>query len=351
MLVAVALIEANLSHQVNERLPEEAPAFFFIDIQPGQVTEFDKIVTSIKGTNGFKRMPSLRGRIVKIDGVAVEKVTVAKETQWAINGDRALTSSAIPTEGSKIIKGEWWPENYSGPPVISLDASLAKGFGIDIGDTLTLNVLGREIEGTITSLREIDWRSLRFDFAIIFAPGPLEGAPHTHIAAVEAPAEIEETLENAVSSRFANITSIRVREALEAASHIIKGIAGAISGTSLITIVAGGLVLAGIIAAGQRRRIYDSVVFKVLGATRKRLLMAYTFEYGILGMATGIIATAIGTLTAWAVIVFLMRISWVFLPQVIAITVFVCLFVTVAAGYIGTWKALGEKASTHLRNK
>jgi putative ABC transport system permease protein len=351
MLVAVALIEANLAHQVNERLPEEAPAFFFIDIQPGQVTEFDKIITSIKGTNGFKRMPSLRGRIVKIDGVAVEKVTIAKETQWAINGDRALTSSAIPTEGSKVIKGEWWPENYSGPPVISLDASLAKGFGIDIGDTLTLNVLGREIEGTITSLREIDWRSLRFDFAIIFAPGPLEGAPHTHIAAVEAPAEIEETLENAVSSHFANITSIRVREALEAASHIIKGIAGAISGTSLITIVAGGLVLAGIIAAGQRRRIYDSVVFKVLGATRTRLLMAYTFEYGILGMATGIIATAIGTLTAWAVIVFLMRISWVFLPQVIAITIFVCLFVTVAAGYLGTWKALGEKASTHLRNK
>ena len=351
MLIAVTLIEANLTHQLNERLPEEAPAFFFIDIQPGQVTEFDKIVKNIEGTNGLKRMPSLRGRIVKIDGVAVEKVTVAKETEWAINGDRALTSSAIPTEGSKIIKGEWWPENYSGPPVISLDASLAKGFGIDIGDTLTLNVLGREIEGTITSLREIDWRSRRFDFAIIFAPGPLEGAPHTHIAAVEAPAEIEAILENAVSSRFANITSIRVREALEAVSNILKGIAGAISGTSLITIFAGGLVLAGIIAAGQRRRIYESVVFKVLGATRTRLLKAYTFEYGILGMATGIIATAIGTFTAWAVIVFLMRISWIFLPQVVAITVFVCLFVTVAAGYLGTWKALGEKASTHLRNK
>jgi putative ABC transport system permease protein len=351
VLVAVALIEANLTYQVNERLPEEAPAFFFIDIQPGQVTEFDKIVTSVDGTKGFKRMPSLRGRIVKIDGIAVENVNVAKVSQWAINGDRALTSSAIPTEGSNIIKGEWWPENYSGPPVISLDSGLAKGFGIGIGDTLTLNVLGREIEGTITSLREIDWRSLRFDFAIIFAPGPLEGAPHTHIAAVGAPAAIEEELEDAVSSRFANITSIRVREALEAASHILEGIAGAVSGTSLITIVAGALVLAGIIAAGQPRRIYDSVVFKVLGATRTRLLKAYAYEYGILGMATGVIAAATGTLTAWAVIVFLMRMSWIFLPHVVAITVFVCLFVTVAAGYLGTWKALGEKATTHLRNE
>ncbi|NQU56806.1 MAG: ABC transporter permease, partial [Rhodospirillales bacterium] len=197
VLVAVALIQGNLSYQINERLPAEAPAFFFIDIQPGQVTAFDETVKSIAGTSGFRRMPSLRGRIVKIDGVAVEKVTVASGSQWAINGDRALTSSALPTEGSNIIEGAWWPEDYKGTPVISLDAGLAKGFGIGIGDTLTLNVLGREIEGTITSLREIDWRSLRFDFAIIFAPGPLEGAPPTHIAAVEAPAEIEEELEDA----------------------------------------------------------------------------------------------------------------------------------------------------------
>lgn len=351
ILVAVALIESNLTHQVNERLPDKAPAFFFIDIQPGQVTEFDKVVMGVEGTNGFKRMPSLRGRIVQIDGIPVENVTVAKETQWAINGDRALTSSAIPTEGSNIIKGEWWPENYDGPPAISLDSKLAKGFGVGIGDTLTLNVLGREIEGTITSLREIDWRSLRFDFAIIFAPGPLEGAPHTHIAAVEVPANNEAALENAVSQRFANITSIRVREALESASNILKGIAGAINGASLVTIAAGGLVLAGIITAGQRRRIYDSIIFKVHGATRIRLLKVYLFEYSILGMATGIISAAIGTLTAWLVIVFLMQVSWIFLPHIIAITVFICLFFTVAAGYLGTWKVLGEKASAHLRNK
>lgn len=351
VLVAVALIQGNLNYQVNERLPEQAPAFFFIDIQPGQIAAFDETVKSVTGTSGFRRMPSLRGRIVRIDGVDVEKATVAAGSKWAINGDRALTSSALPTEGSNIIEGEWWDENYSGPPVISLDAGLAKGFGVGIGDTLTLNVLGREIEGTITSLREIDWRSLRFDFAIIFAPGPLEGAPYTHIAAVEAAAEIEDELEEAVSSRFANITSIRVREALEAAAHILEGIGQAVRGTSLITIVAGALVLAGTLAAGQRRRIYDAVVFKVLGATRGRLLKAFVYEYGILGLATGVISAAIGTLTAWAVMVFLMRAGWIFLPEIVAITLAICLFVTVAAGYLGTWRALGQKASVHLRNK
>ncbi len=351
VLVAVGLIQGNLSYQINERLPAEAPAFFFIDIQPGQVAAFDETVTGVTGTSGFRRMPSLRGRIVKIDGVPVEKVDVAPGSQWAINGDRALTSSALPTEGSKIVEGAWWPADYAGPPVISLDAGLAMGFGIGIGDTLTLNVLGREIEGRITSLREIDWRSLRFDFAIILAPGPLEGAPHTHIAAVEAPAEIEEALEDAVSTRFPNITSIRVREALEAAANILAGIGQAVRGTSLITIIAGALVLAGTIAAGQRRRIYDAVVFKVLGATRGRLLKAFAYEYGILGLATGVISAAIGTVTAWAVMVFLMRAGWVFLPEIVVMTLTVCLLITIVAGYLGTWKALGEKASIHLRNK
>ncbi len=351
VLIAVALIEGNLSHQVNERLPKQAPAFFFIDIQPDQVADFDATVTGFAGTSGFKRMPSLRGRIVEIDGVPVEQANVSAESRWAINGDRALTSSATLTEGSIITDGHWWPDKYSGPPLISLDKGLAKGFGVGLGDTLTLNVLGRRISGTIASLREIDWRSLRFDFAIIFAPGPLEGAPHTHIAAVEAPAALEDELEEAVASKFTNITAIRVREALAAASGILAGIGQAVRGTSLITILAGALVLAGTIAAGQRRRIYTSVVFKVLGATRASLLKAFVIEFGILGLTTGVVAAAIGTLTSWAVMVFLMQSDWIFLPAVVSWTVAICLLVTISAGFFGTWRALGEKASSHLRNE
>ncbi len=351
VLIAVALIEGNLSYQINERLPRRAPAFFFIDIQPDQTAEFDATVTGFAGTSGFKQMPSLRGRIVRIDGVPVEKAEVAPESQWAINGDRALTSSATLTEGSVIVAGKWWPENYSGPPLISLDRGLARGFGVGLGDTLTLNVLGRRITGTIASLREIDWRSLRFDFAIIFSPGPLQGAPYTNIAAVEAPVAIEDALEEAVASRFSNITAIRVREALQAASGILTGIGQAVRGAALITILAGALVLAGTIAAGQRRRIYTSVVFKVLGATRAALVKAYVIEFTILGLATGVIAALIGALTSWAVMVFLMQTDWIFLPAVVGWTIATCLAVTVGAGFFGTWRALGEKASTHLRNE
>jgi putative ABC transport system permease protein len=351
VLVAIALIEGNMSRQISERLPERAPAFFFVDIQPHQVDDFDRAVTSVDGTSGYQRVPTLRGRIVKIGGIPVEKAEVRKESQWAIRGDRALTFAAEKSVESKITEGEWWPADYKGPPIISFDAGLARGFGIGLGDTLTLNILGREITAEIASLREIDWRSLRFDFAIIFAPGTLEGAPLTHIAAIEADLSTEAAVEKAATDPFPNISAIRVRDALEAAGKILAGIGAAIKGTATLTIIAGAVVLAGVIASEHQRRVYDAVVFKVLGATRRRIMGLYLLEYGLLGILTGLISAAIGTLTGWAVIRFLMRTEWAFLGNVVAWTLIICVSVIMAAGLLGTWRALGQKTTVHLRNE
>jgi putative ABC transport system permease protein len=351
VLVAITLIEGNLSHQIEERLPDEAPAFFFIDIQPDQAQPFDDTVSAVAGAQGLRRVPSLRGRIVKIAGVAVEDAKIAPGSTWAVRGDRALTYAAEVPADTRITAGEWWPADYRGPALISLDAGLARGFGVDLGDTLTLNVLGREFTAAIASLREIDWRSLRFDFAIIFAPGTLEGAPHSHIAAVNATPAAEEAVERAVARAFPNVSAIRVREALEAASRILDGIGQGVRSTALISILAGALVLGGAVAAGQRRRIYDAVVFKVLGATRTTVLKAFIVEYSILGLATGAIAAAVGTLTAWAVVIFLMNMAWTFLPGVVVATVAAAVVLTLAAGFAGTWRAMGQKSAPHLRNR
>ena len=90
---------------------------------------------------------------------------------------RVLTYMSEKPETTEVVAGSWWPKDYRGPPAISLDAGLARGFGVSVGDTVSFNILGREITTTIASLREINWRSLRFDFAVIFAPGTLESAP------------------------------------------------------------------------------------------------------------------------------------------------------------------------------
>ena len=351
VLVAVALIQGNIARQVQDAIPDQAPAFFFIDIQPHQVTAFDATVSAVPDAHDLLRMPSLRGRIVEINGVPVDRVDIDSSVRWAVRGDRALTYAAKPSEGTEFAGGTWWPEDYQGPPLISFDATVARGFGVGVGDKLTVNVLGRDITAKIASLRKIDWRTLRFDFAIIFAPGALEGAPHTHIAAIKAPPSAEVEIERQVAVQFPNVSTIRVRDALDAANQIIKGIGTAVTGTASVTVLAGIIVLAGTIAAARTRRVYDSVVFKVLGATRRQILGAFLLEYGLLGLFTGVVGALVGTLISWAVIDAIMGMAWMFLPFEAAITVLIAMAFTTLAGFFGTWRALGERASGHLRNE
>jgi putative ABC transport system permease protein len=351
VLVAVSVIQGNLSSQISERLPDQAPAFFFIDIQSDQVATFDAAVKGVSGTSGFQRVPSLRGRITAIKGVPVDQAVIDPDSEWAIRGDRALTFAATLHDKTIISAGQRWPEDYSGPPLISFDSNLAKGFGISVGDTLTLNVLSRDITATVANLRDIDWSSLRFDFAIIFAPGALDGAPFTHIAAVNAPPDAEDAVERAATDDFANISAIRVREVLQSAARILDGINWSVRGMAALSILSGLIVLSGAIATGQRRRVYDSVVFKVLGASRRGIAGVFVAEFMLIGLATGLIAAVIGVSVSWAVIEFLMHMDWIFMPREAILTVVLTLLVTIAFGWLSTAKVLNRKPMPYLRNE
>lgn len=349
VFVTLMQIEGNLNAQINERLPKEAPSYFFVDIQPPQVPEFERILSETPGVTGHQRMPSLRARIVAIKGVEVDENNVAPEARWAVRSDRGLTYSATPPDGSKIVAGRWWAPDYQGPPIISFDARVAQGMGIGVGDSLTFDILGRRITATIANLREINYQTLGLNFAIIFAPGVLEAAPQTHLSTVSTVPGAENALREAVLSRFPNVTAINVKDALETASDAFNKIADAARALASLALIAGVLVLAGAIAAGRRARIYDAVVLKVLGATRKNLLGAYIIEYATIGLSASVIAGALGTLAGWLIVTKIMRADWVFLPGTLAGTAVVCTLAVMAFGFVGTWRALGQKASPILR--
>ncbi|BBK40789.1 glycosyl transferase family 1 [Allostella vacuolata] len=349
-LVAVALVQANMERQVTEALPAAAPTFFFIDIQADQAAAFDALVDGHPGVSRHARVPSLRGRITRINGVPIDQATVAPEAEWALRNERGLTYAATPPEGSEIVAGQWWPADYRGEPLISFDAEVAKGLGLGVGDTLTVNVLGREVTARIANLRRIRWTSLAINFTILFAPGTLEGAPQTHLATARVTPEQENALLTAVTDRFVNVSAIRVRDALDAVAGVLGDIAAATRATAAVTLAAGLLVLAGAFAAGHQRRVRDAVVLKVLGATRRHIFAAYLTEYGLLGLATAVIAAAFGTLAGWFILTGVMRAPWVFLPGPVLVTAAVAVLVTLAMGFAGTWRALGRKAAPLLRN-
>jgi putative ABC transport system permease protein len=234
---------------------------------------------------------------------------------------------------------------------VSFDEKLARGMGLKVGDTLTVNLLGREITATIANLRSIDWERLGINFAMVFAPGTLEQAPQTHLAAVYLPPAEEEALARAVTERFPNISAIHVGEALAAVSRIIGMIGSAVRLTALVTVAAGALVLGGAVAAGHRRRVYDAVVLKVLGATRGVITRAFLIENGITGALAAVVAGALGTIAAYFLVTRLMKIDWIFLPVPLLSTVTLAALLTAALGFAGTWRALGAKPASYLRNE
>ncbi len=351
VLVCVALIEGNMSRLVQDTLPEDAPAFFFVDIQPDQLEPFVETVTAIPGVTDPESVPMLRGRIVSARGLPAADAVVDPENAWVLRGDRGVTYSDGPPGDEIVLAGGWWPEGYDGPPRVSIYKDIALALGLDVGDSITVNVLGRDITAEVANIREIDWGSLGINFTMIFSPNPLSAAPHTNLATIDAPPSAEAEVLRAVTEAFPNVTAVRVRDALDTINGIVAQVGGAVRAVAAITLVAGTLVLAGALAAGHRRRVYEAVVLKVLGATRGTVLRAYLIEYGLLGIATACIAAVVGTAAAWAVLTRIMGMEWTFLPMSVVVTAAVSTAITVVFGLIGTWSALGRKAAPLLRNE
>ncbi|WP_431283857.1 ABC transporter permease [Humitalea sp. 24SJ18S-53] len=350
-LAAVAMIEGNLRRQINEQMPSAAPSFFFIDIQNDQTAAFDATARALPGVNQVARVPSLRARIVAVDGVAVDKVQTTPDTAWALRGDRGLTYAATPPANTRLVAGRWWPADYAGPPLVSFDAALAEGWGVGLGSIITVNVMGRDVDLTIASLRDVAWRTLGINFTLVASPGLLEAAPHTHIATVRNDPGQDVAVLRALTDAFPNISGIRVRDALEAVSSLLGRLSMALSSTASVTLLAGMLVLAGAVAAGQQRRVRDAVVLKTVGATRAQIRHAYLVEFGVLGLASGVLAAAAGTAAAWGVVRFVMRAEWAFLPWTLVSVVLGCIALTMAFGYVGTALALRARAAPLLRNE
>ena len=352
VLVAVALVESSLGREVTERLPERAPSTFFIDILPDQVAGFEDLATHAPGIDGLERVPNLRARIVKLKGVPVDQAIVDPDALWAVRSERGLTYTPTLPTGSRVVEGAWWPADYQGPPLVSLDDGLARGLHLKLGDSITFSVAGREVSGQLGNVRHIDWTSLGINFFTIFSPGALDHAPQTNLATVRAdtPADAA-ALERAVTDRFPNVSAIRVKDALDLVNQILGDLADAVRLTAGITLVVGALVLAGAIAAGHRRRVYEAIVLKVLGGTRRRLALGFLIEYGLLGLIAAVIAAGLGTVAAWAVTTQVMKGEWSFDGWRVVETVAIAVVLTLLVGFAGTWRALGVKAAPQLRNE
>ncbi len=354
LLVTVIEIDGNLRREFSAELPAKAPSFYFLDIPSDRAQQFTQFVKKQAPNAKLEEVPMLRGRIISVHGTPADQLKPAENAAWVLQSDRGLTYANEIPKGSRLVEGKWWKPNYDGPPLVSFEKKIADGLGLKLGDPVTVNVLGRNITATIANMRRVDWQSLSINFVMVFSPNSFRGAPHTRIATLTYPdggtAAQESALIGAVAKQFPTVTALRVKQALEAIGAIVANLVLAIDGASAITLLAAALVLGGALAAGHRHRVYDAVILKTLGATRARLIGAYTIEYLLLGVATAVVGVACGSLAAWVIVSDLMHLRFVWLPLPALAASLGAVAVTVVLGLIGTFSALGQKPAAVLRN-
>lgn len=346
VLAAVGQIDGNLRNAIEGDLPDIAPSYFFVDIQKDQMPGFTERLETDPAVSRIDSAPMLRGIITRINGRPAREVAGG---HWVLNGDRGVTYSGELPARTHLTAGEWWGPEYDGPPLISFAAEEAAEMGLKLGDTMTINILGRDITGTIASFREVDFSTAGIGFVLAMNPTALEGAPHSFISTVYADEEAEAQILRDLASAHPNITAIRVRDAIDRVSDVLAGIAAATSWGAAATLVTGFLVLIGAASAGVGARTYEAAVLKTLGAARSRILGSFALRSGILGSAAGLVAIAAGIAGGWAVCTFVMETEYTVIWPSALIIVVGGAIATLIAGLLFAAGPLGSRPAQVLR--
>ncbi len=345
VLATVGQIDANLRNAISADLPARAPSYFFIDIQPHQLEGFLERLESDPGVSEIDTAPQLRGIITAINDIPAREWG----DHWVLRGDRGVTYSATPPSRSSIVEGEWWAEDYDGPPLISFGVNEGRELGLSLGDRVTVNVLGRSITGTVANFRELDFRTGGIGFVMTFNPAAFAGAPHTHLATVHAAPEAEAAILRDISNRFPNITAVQVREVAERAAEALAALAAATALAALATLLTGFVVLIGAAAAGERARVFEAAVLKTIGATRGRILMSFALRSALMGAAAASVAVFAAVLGSWLVLTRVMEMSYAFEPVSAALIITGGVLATLLAGLAFALRPLAARPARILR--
>jgi putative ABC transport system permease protein len=355
LLVAVALANSSMIADITDRLPEQAPDYFLLDISPKDSAALkSRVVAHIPGT-ALIEAPMLRGRLISLKGTPVEDLKVPADVQWVLNSDRGLSYADTIPEGSTVVGGKWWGKDYHGPPLVSFESEIATKLGLALGDHVTVNVLGRNIEATIANLREVKWESLALNFVMVFSPNTLEAAPHNLLATVRLPpgtaSSVEADMVRDLGRAYPSVSAIRVRDAIDRFAKLFAKVMVAVQVAGSVTLAAGALVLAGALATAQRRRILEAVILKTIGARRKQILKAHAYEYALLAAIAALVAIGLGSVVAWVAVTQLMEIDYVFSAAAVLRTLAVAAAMITVFGGIGTWAILRAPAVPYLRSE
>ncbi len=313
LLTSVVLIQSSLLAQITEQAPRTAPALIFTEIPAARAAAFDAEVAAALGPltpDRWRRAPFVTGRITRVRGAPVNPADVPEDRRWVFDADLSLSAIGPEPPDARMTEGRWWPADYRGPPLVILDEDFADDIRLKLGDSVTLLVLGREIEARLAGFRQNEWGEFGTSFPVILNPSALAGANLQNVAIAMATPAQESAVLRRLGVSFPEVNVISVRDQLQTAERLFEQLAWAVRGAAAIAAAAGLLVLAGALTAGARARAKEAAILKVLGGVRAQVLTAYLVEYACVGLIAGLAAAGLGVLAAWPVVTQVFEAPW-----------------------------------------
>lgn len=313
LLACVVLIQSSLLAQITDVAPKSAPSVVFTEIPGERGRAFDAVVAQVMnrpGPDRYRRAPLITGRITRLKGRPVDLDKVRDDQRFAFDRDILLSALAGAPDDANVVSGQWWSARYSGPPQVAMARELAKAAGLKVGDTITLQVLGRDIDARIAALRKVDPGGFGSNFLVVLDTHAIQGANPRSVAIARATPAEERALTQVLADDFREVNVISVREQLESAATLFDRLALAIRGAAAVAGLAGLLVLVGAIASGVRERAREAAVLRVLGGSHRQILAAYLIEYSLVGAIAGLAGVALGAAGAWPVVTQVFKAQW-----------------------------------------
>ncbi len=316
--VLLAAVQSAIDGNIQSRVPREAPDYFVLDVPRDKESRFFELVQQPFPDAALRTVPTLRGRVLAYgpqDSMTrVADLDEIPDGAWSLRGERGLTYADRLPDGNRVVEGEWWSPLHQGEPLVSIDAEQAQAIGLKIGDYITISILGVERTARVANFREVDWENLGFNFTLVFSRNALADAPHNLAATIDLPegADVaaQGALLRALVRELPSSSVVEIGGLLVEGRKLLEQVALATLAAAAVTVLAGLAVLMGAIAAARAARTYDTVVLRVLGASRRQILLLQLAEYGLIAALLGLVALALGGVLAWIIITAVFSFDW-----------------------------------------
>ncbi|MDC0353086.1 ABC transporter permease [Candidatus Pelagibacter sp.] len=312
LLLTLALVGTNFQREIAKSIPDIAPDYFFVGIQKGEKKIFEENILKMDSNAKIEVVPMVSSGIIKINGVNPNTyIKPDNDSYWVIGSDRRSSWVDDVPEDNPLTEGAWWDLTKPDKLQISLDAEVAKNLNIKLGDVFTLNIYGREIDGEIVNFRAVDYRDLSINFAMLFNPQFANNIPHEYLATAKFEM-IDKFDETSMLEVLPSLSMIKIADYLNKVTDVLNKVFIAVTLISAVTIIIGLIVISSAIMVQGKVKEYQNLVFKILGFSKKEVILSSLIEFVIIFKSVILIAIIFAVIASKFIMENIFELVWAF---------------------------------------